>query len=586
MADNRSRFSNSSKAYGLLLEGNIAEASKWIGYAAQQLKGVLARQPAPTTLLLKPQSGVDIRIDARPNKISIKVGNPHYFIWLPSGLSTGTNGLYASKPVPTPYGVNDPYFGWYAQPVDSYSFAPLATAEKYRLPAATSFFNVDGNLSNAEWPAPHSWSASDGSSHVIVTPIAFKDATEAAHYQSTGNYPATGATNSLRPYLALIVPPIPGEDPVAPVPDENLTWAFASTSVKALCAIYAGKQYILSSGSALLQSIAYAVTVVDGTLVLLVHGTTLYVHALVPCANGDIYGTTTVTTYTLPSDSNYAPLCWVFSDINPKVLYCIGVDNTLVNVPGKIALLRYDLSDVSAVPAPSRLATTGYVDASYVHSLRCVNGVVSAVVLCYADVGSRADYVGDTLVESRWLEPGYGTMVYSGGVLTESTFALTGANLPFANADGTRKTWENPDIDYEYRTTLPLYMDGNKKVKANVYSKLTTHVEPNPGNPAFYSVVIDSSVEEFDVHINNVIKYSSAVTPQVNLADYSRTPSFSGVASAAGSIAVSADRVVISMARIPVSSWPYYLLDINTATGEVTEMPLAAADKVTQVFMI
>ena len=99
----KNRFFSSSSAYGLVLNGDKALCAQWIGYAQGQLQGILARHDGPTTVLLKPKPEVEVRIDTRPNKISITVagGLPVTVAdkasSLVSGMSTATSPYQARE---------------------------------------------------------------------------------------------------------------------------------------------------------------------------------------------------------------------------------------------------------------------------------------------------------------------------------------------------------------------------------------------------------------------------------------------------------------------------------------------------------
>ena len=69
-----SKYLSDSRAFGLVLDGDITEASHWVGYARAHLEGILSRQQGATSLTLRPNSNVQVRIDTRPNKIVINAG--------------------------------------------------------------------------------------------------------------------------------------------------------------------------------------------------------------------------------------------------------------------------------------------------------------------------------------------------------------------------------------------------------------------------------------------------------------------------------------------------------------------------------
>lgn len=70
----------SPQSHYLLLSGDIATASRWLGYSRVQLQVLLRRFSGPTTITLKPVAGVTIQIFTKPNRILIFAGGLSFLI--------------------------------------------------------------------------------------------------------------------------------------------------------------------------------------------------------------------------------------------------------------------------------------------------------------------------------------------------------------------------------------------------------------------------------------------------------------------------------------------------------------------------
>lgn len=73
-----SRLWQNSLAAGIVFEGDQVEALKWVNWAKVKLGFMLQSTPGATSGTFAPEEGVTIRIDTRPNRISISVRNTIY----------------------------------------------------------------------------------------------------------------------------------------------------------------------------------------------------------------------------------------------------------------------------------------------------------------------------------------------------------------------------------------------------------------------------------------------------------------------------------------------------------------------------
>lgn len=98
MSLRNSRLWQDSLAHATIFEGDALECGKWLGWAKQKLQFMLHSIPGASSQLHVPADGVVIRIDTRPNRISIAAGGiPDVILFLAGqDFPTGWGKPYTS----------------------------------------------------------------------------------------------------------------------------------------------------------------------------------------------------------------------------------------------------------------------------------------------------------------------------------------------------------------------------------------------------------------------------------------------------------------------------------------------------------